>query len=410
MIENSVVAYDELGQGSFRKEISLKPIHYFKDGLWRPIVNVLNNSGDPNLTVGSNELFDFRIRNKLSGNAPLVHIGKGNQMIRYTPLDTANVAGIVYGNTVTYPEAWANADLKITLGGHIIRKDIILRRGHPQSFSFRIDDKSNMDDDLVGSEFYITRPFLYKEGKGSIYLDWAKTSQGGKIVLTTTLPEGSWEGWTLDPQYTSQPDETTGMDVEINRNSNRIDTDQATISNWSFMSWSEEQFYQGSLLIKFDLSTISAGSSITSATFEHSNFIAGDGYGNVLPYRCRRAWIESQAGWTQYSTGLSWGTAGCLNSTTDYDSTALSTGLDTAIGTKTKTFTASKIQEMIPGGTWTNNGFIISHSPQQDGGLYGMHMFTSGYAVASGRPKLTIVYTEGGGSTARNFGPAVQSM
>jgi hypothetical protein len=349
-----------------------------------------------------NELFDFRIRNKLSGNAPVVHLGKGNQMVRYTPLNTANTDGVISGNTITYPEAWANADLKITLGGHILRKDIILRAGHPQSFAFRIDDKANMDDDLVGSEFYITRPYLFK-GDGFVQLDWVKTSVGGKTVLTVNLPPGNWDGWTLDPTYTSQPDGTAGIDTKIM--SNAATTNYGTATTLEVVDADDTyDAWKYSSLLKFDLSTIAAGSTVTSASL-YLRQQQGTHAFTIQCYRTLRDWVEAQATWNIYKTSNNWGTAGCRNSTSDYNSTSIgSSNLTVASGTDVNmTLSNSLIQTMLPSGSFTNNGFVL-HSFTTVGGFDDVPdaIFTSSDGTtASQRPKLTIEYTESGGATVK---------
>lgn len=408
MIENSVVTYEELGQGNYRKEISVKPLHYFRDGLWRPIENQLGSSGDPNFTIGSDELFNFRIRNRLSTNSPLIHINKNDDSVEYTPLNTNDVGGIVNGNSIKFIEAWNNADLEIILNGHMIKKNIYLRAGHPQYFSFRIDEKINLDNDLKGSEFYINNPYLYKEGKETISLTWDKTIQDGKIVITVVLPEGSWEGWTLDPTYTSQPDGTAGIDVRLSGYSNLGTSDGLGIFNFYYSdSWFDIQSGRASTLIKFDLSTISAGSTISSANLYLRCYNGGGG--GVDMYRTLRDWVETEATASIYKSGSSWASEYCTSSTLDYNNSLVS-NFTSALNDNTATLSTSLIQAMIPSGGFTNNGFVL-HQFVADNSDIQTLFYSSDYTTTTTyRPKLTIVYTESGGSTARVFGPAIQSM
>ena len=72
-------------------------------------------------------------------------------------------------------------------------------------------------------------------------------------------------------------------------------------------------------LIKFDVSSIPAGVTITSATLslmkDYDDTAASY---TVSIYQCNRNWVEEQACWNNYSTGNAWSTAGG-GSGTDYD-------------------------------------------------------------------------------------------
>ena len=73
--------HEDLPSGKRRTTIGLKPVNYHANGLWRPITSRLGNSGDPALTVGVDELAQFRLRPNLTGNAPMLHFGKGQTMV-----------------------------------------------------------------------------------------------------------------------------------------------------------------------------------------------------------------------------------------------------------------------------------------------------------------------------------------
>src|SRR3990167_9336688 len=123
--------HEDLGGRRRRTTIGLKSVNHWRNGLWRPITSRLVNTNDPVLTVGVDELVQFRLRPNLTGNAPLLHFGKGQSHVRFTPLDTANVNGREFGeNGWEYPGAWAGADLRFLLGGHFLRTEVVLRAGH----------------------------------------------------------------------------------------------------------------------------------------------------------------------------------------------------------------------------------------------------------------------------------------
>lgn len=75
-------------------------------------------------------------------------------------------------------------------------------------------------------------------------------------------------------------------------------------------------------LLSFNFSAaVPAGAVITSAILSlyAGSYWAGR---NIGCYRLLRTdWVESQATWGIYKTGSNWGTAGALNTSTDYDTT-----------------------------------------------------------------------------------------
>lgn len=153
-------------------------------------------------------------------------------------------------------------------------------------------------------------------------------------------------------------------------------------------------------LIKFDISSIPPGSKINSATLT----IYSDGQDlsdvsrTMRVYRVLRAWDETQSTWNVYTTGNNWGTAGCGNTTTDRESSDIGSVTHTANPSDGTAFaftlTASSIQDMLLGGTFTNNGFLIQMDTESDdaGGFH-----SSSYATSGQRPKLEIDYTEAPG-------------
>ncbi len=150
-------------------------------------------------------------------------------------------------------------------------------------------------------------------------------------------------------------------------------------------------------MLKFDLSSIPAGSTITSATltlWTGTNF--GDRAGTVEVYRVKRAWIDSQATWNVYTTGNNWTTAGCDDTTNDREAANIGSQSVGNVAANTQvdiTLTASAIQEMISGGSFTNNGFMLRNTNDAD--YSGGHIFHSTDYVTdtTKQPKLVVNYT-----------------
>jgi hypothetical protein len=154
-------------------------------------------------------------------------------------------------------------------------------------------------------------------------------------------------------------------------------------------------------LIKFDVSGIPAGSTITSVTLSLYNESTSASTKNFAVHAILAAnstWSETGAVWN-YATGTTrWagdtdnngGTnAGCSVSGTDYNSTACGTvtytGNSVADTENTGTISAATVQAWVGG---ANYGLIVLPT-----GTSGFYWRTSDNSQATG-PKLTIVYTE----------------
>lgn len=144
-------------------------------------------------------------------------------------------------------------------------------------------------------------------------------------------------------------------------------------------------------LIKWDLSSIPSGSTITGATMRLRDIGTNLSTTNrsMRVYRCLRAWVENEATWNVYSTGNSWGTAGAGNTTSDREASDI--GSVTMPATEVAqyyeiTLTASAVQEMF-NGTIANNGFVLKMDTETDD----MHRF---YTVNNGSlvPELVVDY------------------
>lgn len=148
-------------------------------------------------------------------------------------------------------------------------------------------------------------------------------------------------------------------------------------------------------LIKFDLSSIPAGSLIVSATL--SLYLTNDTFLGAVSstytvYRQLKAWVEGQATWNIYSTGNNWNTAGGFDAA-DCEQTGIGARVMTTSETlnefKDFTLDAALVQEMLTGGALTNNGFFIKGSLE----FHDAYTFASSDHVTAGnRPKLALVY------------------
>ena len=148
-------------------------------------------------------------------------------------------------------------------------------------------------------------------------------------------------------------------------------------------------------LLKFDLSGIPSGSTVNSATLTlRLIFDASSNTRTYRVFRVLRAWVEAEATWNIYSTGNNWGTAMCANTSTDREATNIGsvsfTSTESIPSTKDFTLTASDIEEMLDGGIFTNNGFLIKADTESDDSY---RFDSSDNGTEAQNPKLVIDYT-----------------
>lgn len=142
-----------------------------------------------------------------------------------------------------------------------------------------------------------------------------------------------------------------------------------------------------STLIKWDVTSIPAGSSIKSAQLK-LNVVDVSSLTYEF-YEMKRAWSESQATWNQYATGAAWQTAGGLG-TSDRGNTPLGTITGSATGAHTVTLNSAGLALLQ---TWvntpsTNRGLVVSDSANWDG----CDLSSSESATLALRPQLTVTY------------------
>ena len=392
---------EQIGEREFRTTLSPKPVNYFSGGAWLPIADVLGATGDPGRPIGVSEFMDFRIADLLAGQSPVIHIGRGADFVRITPLGTNVVSQQApVGNAIRFPNAWNGADLELLIGGHILRKNIHLSAGHPSLFEFRIDSHAGFDPQtLAFGKFKIQPPIIQKAGEMDVFLDWIVSQQGGKTVLGVALPTGDWSGWVLDPTTTLQPG-AAGLDAG--------GRDTAATNNFGTAA----SFYLGGtggigdanrIYIKFDVSSIPSGDTVSSATFSLFEVNAsGTGTWAVKLQRMLRDWVELESTWNIWKTANNWTAAGAGSDGNDRSATI--TASVTLDGTSAGAFIDwtdaqldSDVQNFVDGGL-SNFGWLV-HAPDAEGGVSKFNQFNlSDNATASERPKLVVVHTGAAGS------------
>ena len=142
------------------------------------------------------------------------------------------------------------------------------------------------------------------------------------------------------------------------------------------------------ILLKWDVSSIPAGKTVTSASLV---FRVLDATGNSYQvYELKQNWVETQSTWNVFSTGNNWQTAGAFGAN-DRGTVVLGTAGPASVGTNyTVTLNASGIALVQ---NWVNNpatnfGLVIGNSTSTDG----LDFSSSEAATAVDHPKLVITY------------------
>jgi hypothetical protein len=145
-----------------------------------------------------------------------------------------------------------------------------------------------------------------------------------------------------------------------------------------------------SALLAFDLSSIPAGSTVTSATLGlyHKDMLDTYAAFGAQAYRVVRAWTEAGATWSSASAGVAWGTAGCKNTSSDRAATSEYT---VTVSTSTRsgyvTWTVTSLVQAWVDGSYANQGLLLACSSCSSTGA---EFYTRDNA--SNKPRLYVAY------------------
>ena len=149
-------------------------------------------------------------------------------------------------------------------------------------------------------------------------------------------------------------------------------------------------------IIQIDFSLVPSGKTFLEAILKMTP--TGDFSSNsrtMSAHRCLRDIVFSEATHTRWKVGNNWATAGCSNSSTDYDgAVALGTEtqpasptLDSALSF-TMTLDPAELQKLYDG-TYTNNGIVLFVDTQVNDMIY---YASTDHATPSYWPVVTLTY------------------
>jgi hypothetical protein len=360
-----------------------------KGGIWTRATDKIAASGVADLSLGCDEIATLRMcpsvdSLKLARSVPLVHFGAGKSLVEFTPLGLRNSVGVpVADNGRLYKDAWLNADYSVLNGGHILRDPITLRKGHPTSFSFRLDTQAGFDPKTLkfGEDFRILDPML-ERGEEVKPLSWEVSQVGGKYVLTVRLPAGDWAGWTVDPTLILQPGAADGIDNSLR--SGNPNTNYGTLGYWAVGGG------EYVVVAKFNFCSLPSGAVLSSVILSLVLYQTGGAdatyfLSRILP--ANSSWGELTSTWNKRDGVNAWaGSVGCGTSGTDYSATKLWGPADPGIVLGTQIFNLNLAETILM--VANNNGLVHGRAtPAQ------RFYRSSDYGTAGERPMVTVVYT-----------------
>ena len=201
-------------------------------------------------------------------------------------------------------------------------------------------------------------------------------SQGDALVTTSSFqngvsPSSSYAGTTDAVLLQANPTTNLGNDTTL-----RVDMDYPTGTGRA-----------ATAVLRFDLSAVPRGSTVTSAslTINVTNPTGGEGY---TLYALRKAWNESAVTWNTAASGTAWNPGGGRGA--DHDPRPLGVLLPTANGKYTLALNPAGV-EVVQG--WvdapaTNYGFQLEAPTNMDG----LEFDSSEAATAANRPRFTVAY------------------
>ncbi|MFF0072528.1 DNRLRE domain-containing protein [Streptomyces sp. NPDC005494] len=328
--------YWKLSDGRVQAEVSATPTGYRAGKSWKDI--------DPTVTPTGSKGFDFAN----TTNAARSWFGSdAERLLRFESGDghavTLGLEGagkltpVAKGDTVTYKDAVAGADLSYQVGPGRVKENMVLDRKPtgPVSFTFTLDaegltPKPGKDGSV---SFYgeaahpvmvIPAAFMTdarKDARSPYGFAYSKTvtqklTRAGKGWKLTVTPDAKWLSAperqypvTVDPTISIAPTPTTAQDVMISSDGPGTNYDD----NWR-LSVGNTSTGSSRALMRFPLTGVPAGTKLDSADLKlyYDQFhTTGDTQVQLEAHRATQPWTEDQATWNSANaiTGELSGTA-----------------------------------------------------------------------------------------------------
>ncbi|MFE0648297.1 DNRLRE domain-containing protein [Streptomyces sp. NPDC059534] len=314
--------YWMLSDGRVQAEVSAVPTGYRAGTSWRDIDPTVTRSGAEgyafsNTTNAAGSWFGADARRLLrfqAGTGPAVTLG----------LEGAGaLTPVAAGNTVTYKDAVAGADLSYEVGPGRVKENIVLDRkpAGPVSFTFTLDaggltPRSGADGSVSfhgeGADPVLVIPAAFmtdarKDARapygaaysGNVRQELTRAGKGWKLTVT---PDAKWLAApertypvTIDPTISIAPTPTTAQDVMISSDGPATNYDD----NWR-LSVGNTSTGASRALLRFPVGSVPAGTRLDSADLKlyfDQTHTTGDTEVQLEAHRATQPWTEAQATW-----------------------------------------------------------------------------------------------------------------
>ncbi|MFB7608636.1 golvesin C-terminal-like domain-containing protein [Streptomyces gardneri] len=318
--------YWKLSDGRVQAEVSAEPTAYRSGKSWKDI--------DPTVTAAGSGGFAFTNTTNVARTsfgadaAKLLRFEAGNGHAVTLGLEGAGtLAPTAKGDTVTYKDAVAGADLTYQVGPGRVKENIVLdaRPTGPVTFTFTLDaggltPKAGKDGSIrfygEGADPVLVVPAAFMTdarkdasspyGTGHSSAVEQKLVRAGKGWKLTVTPDAKWLAAperqypvTIDPTISIAPTPSTAQDVMISSDGPGDNYDE----NWR-LSVGNTSTGASRALLRFPLTGVPAGTTLDSADLKlyyDQTHTTGDTEVQLEAHRATQAWTEDKATWNSAS-------------------------------------------------------------------------------------------------------------
>jgi hypothetical protein len=321
--------YYQMSDGTVQAAVSAGTLNYRDaQGHFQPIDTTVSASSKPGFAYGN----DRNVFGSHFGRdrANLVQVDlAGHTLTVGTPDAAPALSPVASGNTVTYRGALSGADLDYDVASTGLRERIVLPRASKDpTYTFTVDlgglsAKQRSDGSIAlygeGSDpvAVMPKPFMYDSAPdrnspyGTVWspkVTQTMTANGGTLTITVRADK-TWldDGHrvypvTIDPTIKIAPTVTQSQDAMILSDSPSSNFD----GNWR-LSVGTTDVAKARSLVKFDLSTIPAGTQIDSAQlrlYYDQTFTSDASAVPIEAHRVTAPWDETTVTWNSINTAL----------------------------------------------------------------------------------------------------------
>lgn len=223
-------------------------------------------------------------------------------------------------------------------------------------------------------------------GTSQVVLCMPAFSEDGSIV--TVVADGTNPCCVSFSYYSPEAVSPTNFQVSdgTQMNSNATSTNYSSLSTMNVGKQSALVTYKS--LLKFDLSSISAGSLVSSAQLLLTSNTNENSQTDFAIHQCLRDWVLAEATWNSYSSGNAWDAAGGTPGV-DYAATPVYVGdlTDVLIGDQLSFDVTDLVRDWVENGV-DNYGFWIQDEPGAIGEYIAWITYNSG--TPAKRPVLVV--------------------